>query len=78
MDGLRESIVKVLPAPPPATVLNLVHRMTDENGLVDMQDVVHVCMEDFGKLLKPIQARKLPAAWKLGVTSRMYQFPPFF
>ena len=66
MHGLRESIVEVFPALPPATVDNLVQRLTEEIGLVGMQDVVHVCMKDFGELLKPTQARKLLAAWKPG------------
>lgn len=70
-DSIRSSITKVLPDLS-ASILEIVLEALQSLGVETSEDLQFISETDLNSVLRPIQARKLLAAWKQ--TSKYYDF----
>lgn len=70
-DSIRSSITKVLPDLS-ALILEIVLEALQSLGVETSEDLQFISETDLNSVLRPVQARKLLAAWKQ--TSKYYDF----
>ncbi len=66
-DDIKQAISSILTTISAELLQSVVQKLTDEVGVQSKEDLSLVSANDFGNLLKPIQVRKLLAAWKEGI-----------
>nr|XP_047137387.1 uncharacterized protein LOC105850408 [Hydra vulgaris] len=74
-DSMKKAIMFILPSLSSETLELIINRLIDDVGVQNIGDFVFVTEEDFGTFLKPIQIRKLLAAWKEEKNPTIASFP---